>query len=1033
MPISTPPVYDESALLERLTEGARRNARNVCFLLGSPVSAPCPADSPGVPDVSGVVELARREFEGQALDDFQQALNEASNPYQAAFTFLLGRRGADVANQVVKQAVWRSRKRAPRADDLGSYLPTVDTTDDACQLLDEDVAGWHFSPAMAAIGSLLSRESQKFGRCVLTTNFDPLIENAITAAGGNVFRTVLHRDGDFSHTTGSATHVVHLHGYWHGSDTLHTSRQLNQERPRLKAALSRLLGQSTLVVSGYGGWDDVFTRTLIDVVTDDGAQPEILWTLYKTAAEMPAQLLELLSPGIDRGRVTLYENIDCNTFFPRLARDWVPADARAQPEPVPPATEFVDRYFNELSPAISQSESVAEYVFPQSDRDRPPIIDFYVGRTSDLSTVAASRATVTFITGIGGQGKSALAGRCLSHQDIRSQYDYFIWRDCKEESDRFEAHICTLTSVLSKGRVTIAELSSIDIRDVTKIFVQHLKSNKICIVFDNVDHYVDLESGKLTGVPALLCAELAGAPISSRLIFTCRPEIKNVGEHILSHRLEGLDVKATAELLILRGAHAELSEVTLAHQLTRGHALWLDLLASQLARNPALTLPDLLHDLAAGDAEIPTATLSSIWNTLKDRERSVLRHLAETVAPTTELQLADYIRRTTNYNQMAKAIKSLRGLNLLVSRAIEDGQEVLELHPLVRAFVRTTFPRAERKTFIDAIIGVYSMLIRTHRKDISNSPSAAIVNYWLGGAELYLESGNYKAAFETLSDVRTAAALQGSQGEFLRISRMLFDRLDWSKWTEYKSFDDLVEKYISLLSDAGDAESASSNLDKYFETCSGKDARYINYCNMSCYFHWMGGNFSAAVKWGAEGVALKDTSGVDTQFDCRHNLALAQRDFGLIDTALSHFLRGKELVTVTDATKIDAALGGDYYGNIGRCLQLMGNLSSAETCLVKSAVLLESIEIRDNVLNEGYIRQWLGELNLALGHPNVGIAFLQASIGRWDLVAPPKADRVRRLISGVEDPSDSRIPVSVDQGERIFLRWVREQPISKLL
>ncbi|EYF06769.1 hypothetical protein [Chondromyces apiculatus] len=74
--------------------------------------------------------------------------------------------------------------------------------------------------------------------------------------------------------------MVHMHGYWYGTDTLHAPLQLGQERPQLRASLARLLTGRTLVVLAYGGWDDIFTRTLRDVSADQGAYPDALWCFY---------------------------------------------------------------------------------------------------------------------------------------------------------------------------------------------------------------------------------------------------------------------------------------------------------------------------------------------------------------------------------------------------------------------------------------------------------------------------------------------------------------------------------------------------------------------------------------------------------------------------------------------------------------------------------------------------------------------------------------------------------------------------------
>ena len=131
---------------------------------------------------------------------------------------------------------------------------------------------------------------------------------AIRKAGGQCFRTSLHSDGNPAATEAPGCHVIHLHGYWYGSDILHTGRQITQERPRLKAWLGALLRNKLVVVSGYGGWDDAFTEALMDVVRDDTAFPEILWTFH---SRQPADaLLQRLAPGMDRSRIMLYGEID---------------------------------------------------------------------------------------------------------------------------------------------------------------------------------------------------------------------------------------------------------------------------------------------------------------------------------------------------------------------------------------------------------------------------------------------------------------------------------------------------------------------------------------------------------------------------------------------------------------------------------------------------------------------------------------------------------------------------------------------------
>src|SRR5208282_2109427 len=167
----------------------------------------------------------------------------------AAFLFLQPRLGLSIANEIVRKALL-----CARLVDSKSGTPPSNAligTDEDCRLLEVD-SQWAINPGTDAIGRLVAHYPEPFGRSLLTTNFDPLLEVAIRKAGGQYFKTTLHADGDLSQTEAVGCHVVHLHGSWCGSDTLHTTRQLQQSRPRLKASLAALLRDRLIVVSGYG-------------------------------------------------------------------------------------------------------------------------------------------------------------------------------------------------------------------------------------------------------------------------------------------------------------------------------------------------------------------------------------------------------------------------------------------------------------------------------------------------------------------------------------------------------------------------------------------------------------------------------------------------------------------------------------------------------------------------------------------------------------------------------------------------------------
>jgi len=782
-------------------------------------------------------------------------------------------------------------------------------------------------------------------------------------------------------------------------------------------------------VSGYSGWDDIFTQALIDVTLDDNAFPEIIWTFLEAPDEIPSRLLDSLSAGIDRGRVSLYAGVNCHVVFPELLNSWLrdsPPEARTAPR------RTRSLFAIKATPPPSSAETKAQNASPQAlfergEQDRPPLVDFYVGRSEDLEILQQSPFTIGFVTGIGGQGKSALAARYFATARANQSYDHYIWRDCKEESDRFETQVISIVEALGDNPTNGTELPRQSMDSLADLFVLFSKGRRLLIVFDNVDHYVDLEEDKLLGAPAAFVERLLNNQTDSRIIFTCRPTVRDTTAGVLTRRLEGLDLESTIELFAARGASATHGEIAQAHELTNGHAFWLDLLAAQVAKHPHVELADLLHPLSATGSEIPVKTLQSIWATLREREQMVLRALAETVRPTSEAQLADYLFDKIRYNQIVKALRYLRSLNLLVIKPQSNDRDTIELHPLVREFIRRTFPPADRRSFIDGILKVYLVFFGHHKTELRLVPTLSTLQNWTEATELYISAEKYEEAFGLMSEVRVAFTASDCPGEFARVAAMLFGKIDWDKYKDYKDFDRVVDTYSDILANTGRTEDCRRLLASYRETITARDARYVHYCSMNCYLEWVLGEFKEAIRWGTEGRAIKAKGGLDTAYDTAHNLALAQRDAGLIDPALEYFLGGRTIEEVLDPDELDEARGGAHYGNIGRCLHMMGQIGPALVCYKKSAITLEMTGVQQHVSNQAYIRQWIGELLVAREEYCEAIYFFQASLQKWMAVAPPRAEKLAdRLGALTLSQKDCKV-LSPEDAERFCVAWIYER------
>ena len=528
--------YTSADLVDRLCNATQRRGRPVMFLVGSPLSMPDQDGGYGVPGVSGMIDLIREEFkESGAEAEFDQLLEgEPANQYQKAFKFLHGRRGQDDVNRIVRTAVWKALSPNNWPSHLTTRVPQ-DADSATCEALEKAVDAWGLPSAVDMLGNLLATHPETFGRAVLTTNFDPLIEVSVLKHGGQFYRTVLHDDGNLGQTAAKGTHIVHLHGYWYGSDTLHMPQQLVRLRPQLSQSLARVVEASTLVVLGYSGWDDIVTQTLVELLSDSGSTPDIIWAFHKEdqadIEKANQRLLELLEPGIRRGRVSLYRGIDCCSLLNEIHRNLKLSDP-ATSAPTGRSREIpVTRVDSDGGIGQDQLRIQIEIKKPQQapvEPDRPLIVTPWVGRDQELGILASLATPVTFITGLGGQGKSALAGQFLQQQAITpgSRFEFWDWRDCREESDRLITQILRLIERLSDGVIDVGQIEVTNIRAVIGMLFNVLRDRKALLVFDNVDQYVDLETLEPVKGLDVLVSEAQTRTHQSLFLFTCRPNIQ---------------------------------------------------------------------------------------------------------------------------------------------------------------------------------------------------------------------------------------------------------------------------------------------------------------------------------------------------------------------------------------------------------------------------------------------------------------------------------------------------------------------------
>ena len=372
MKFDNPEILLSCHLLDRVA-AAVGGSRKVVFLLGSDATMPH-GRSPGVPSSKGIIDLIR-----QRLPDSDLLPPDAI--YHDAFNLLDRFEGQDGVNKLIQDAVLMGRtgpatSLSPerRADDLAT--------------LEERFDEWYISQGLGALAALIAHHPKGFGGTVLTTNFDPLIEIALARAAVPWHSTSLHRDGSLLYINGTGTHVVHLHGYWYGSDTLHTNDQLRQPRPQLVASLQKLLGESLVVVLGYGGWEDVIMSSLKQALAGNRDRVDILWTFRsddETAIRAGSgKVFEALKEAGRRAH--FYKGVDIHSFGPALFNRVV-ADRPA---------EKVSLFLRRVLVALERPAVYGGLDQPWGMRDDP--LGEYVKVMQRFDEKLPARAALSFVT-----------------------------------------------------------------------------------------------------------------------------------------------------------------------------------------------------------------------------------------------------------------------------------------------------------------------------------------------------------------------------------------------------------------------------------------------------------------------------------------------------------------------------------------------------------------------------------------------------------------------------------------------------------
>ena len=547
--------------------------------------------------------------------------------------------------------------------------------------------------------------------------------------------------------------------------------------------------------------------------------------------------------------------------------------------------------------------------------DSPLTVSPWIGRHHELGILKDSSAPIVFITGIGGQGKSALAGRFLESQAMskNGRFDFWDWRDCKEERERLATQILHLIERLSDGSVDAGQIEVSDLRAIVGVLFHVLRDKKALLVFDNVDQYVDLDTGDPIRGLDVLISEAMVRMHQSCFLFTCRPGVKVDEARAISIKLPGLTESETKDLIEARGLIRELPLARELHKATNGHPLWISLIAMQAVQleNGLRGALDLINQ---GGAPLPETTIRTIWRTLNKQQRDVLRTMAEIDRPEPWNHLLSMLPGV-NANRVDRALRFLKNVYLIELRTQTGGDPLVGLHPVIRRFVRDSFPKKVREQYVGKILDYLDRMIGKFRDRLSEDPSYDVLEHWIRKAEYQITFSHYDLATDTIEEISQQLTNRGFGEDLIRLTLRLLSECDWTEaCTSYRQFDRVFAKCLNHMIQLGHAK-VPELLEKYEHAIPHRSTQFILLCDLRCYFHWYLKEFEEAIRWGEEGERLHETTTVDTAFSTRHNLALARRDDGNIARALESFLQGEILENVTEKGELIEGREASFYGN----------------------------------------------------------------------------------------------------------------------
>lgn len=694
-------------------------------------------------------------------------------------------------------------------------------------------------------------------------------------------------------------------------------------------------------------------------------------------------------------------------------------------------TVILDQLINETSKKIKQDDNDVKIINENTKvnkslyeehhltigYDTPPIIENWAGRVAEMDALRYKNKAC-FITGIGGQGKSSLASKFLSEIDDGS-YDFCEWRDFKEEDLNFQTKIYSLIEVVSHKRILASSLVGLETEYLIEIFFKELANHKGVFVFDNIDRYIDLQNFTPSGDMGNFFERVVKINHNSRFIFTCRPFIHIAKVGTFQIRLEGLQQIEIQELISKYHNRLGSKELeNLSKRLffnTQGHPLWMTLILAQSRVDfskfdqvlSKIERRDLSSDDSNFSAIVSTTVLDNLWENLKEKERIVLRTLSICNVAEAHDELGKIVERKLNFNQYSKVVRSLKSLNLIVEKA---GEGHLELHPLVREFIKGKYDEKDQESYIALYVSYLNKIIVLLKNKFGKVLPSDEVEVLLKKIEVLVIANKSQDAIDEIRSSGESILISGYCEDFIRLSELLLDKLVWNtkNLNSLVGFNDFIDTFFTRAVQFGRVDLFDKHAENYAKVYKNADSNLILLKSSQCNKFWMEGKFALAIQYGKSACDLIDLLGEKDTWNGKHRYHLALRDSGdlhSVGKAIKFFCEGRDLNEIVNG-QIESCLYS-HYGNIGKCFEILGERDKALSLICKAYLAIKQGLSSYHVLhNLGYAAKWIYEIISENNKNNqLGLYFLIYARNLWKNDMPSEANKMNVLIS--------RLPASV--------------------